>query len=765
MNYQIRDWKRRLFITGSVLVLALGVVAFPTWARTYTVNTLRDYANPKDDGYCTLREAIEAANNAPTTDDCGPGSPFDDIIVFSVSGTIEWYHWWGGFTIQTASSVGKLIIDGTGQTITIKNTGLYSGPFFVDSGGHLTLENLTIEKPYVSQEAGSVISNLGTLSIINVNISNSYGSGFATNPCLISNTGSQATTTITKSTFLSNSGCVVYNVNNGTVTITGSIFSDNSGVTIKNSSGVTSIINSTFSSNGCYSGWCRVIENVSGIVNILHTTISGTKTYAPWGAIYNHSGTVNIKNSIVANTIPEGRDCYNNGIFNAQGVNFSTDGSCPSFTQVTPNQLNLGPLADNGGSTLTHALLVGSIAIDSAPDCTFFDGTTLVIDDQRGINRPQGSHCDAGAYEAELFTLAVTKSGAGSGIVTSDPAGIDCGSDCSEVYPFNTVVNLTATPEVGTEFAGWSGDADCADGIVTMDANKVCTATFTLIQHTLTVNIAGTGSGTVTSSPPGINCPNDCTEGYAYGTNVTFTAVPNASSTFAGWSGDPDCTDGQVTMNASKTCTATFNSVPLCQGVTATSSPQRVTFRRANQQATIQVKIRNNSGATRTVTAITPQAGEPFTIVRISPSLPRTINNRSSRTFTVTVRGPAAGPFPVVAIRPYFDTVLDCGTLTTAAEPRLLVPLRVAGIQTELQGDHVLVEAHGEGIASVQLQLFDLSGKQLLNQASNTTTLMLPIRDSTGQLLANGIYLYVVRVRGYDGREYVSEVHKLVILL
>lgn len=365
----------------------------------------------------------------------------------------------------------------------------------------------------------------------------------------------------------------------------------------------------------------------------------------------------------------------------------------------------------------------------------------------------------------KLFMLAATKTGLGSGTVTSDPPGINCGSDCSESYPFATSVTLLATPNEGSLFGGWGGDPDCTDGQVVMDAHKACIAIFNLqpLQFTLTVTKAGDGNGTVVSNPVGINCGDDCTETYNEGAIVNLIANADPGSVFTGWSGDPDCSDGQVTMNANKTCTATFNLMT-CQGVTATSSPAKVTFRRANQQATIRVTVRNNSGATRTVTAITPQADEPFTIVRISPFVPKTINNRSSRTFTVTVRGPAAGPFPVVATSPYFNTALDCGVLTTAAEPRLLVPLRVEGIHSEFQGDQVLVEARGEGIASVQLRLFDLHGKQLVDQSGDATTLTLPAVDSSGRPLANGVYLYVVRVRGFDGREYVSEVRKLVIL-
>jgi YD repeat-containing protein len=156
-----------------------------------------------------------------------------------------------------------------------------------------------------------------------------------------------------------------------------------------------------------------------------------------------------------------------------------------------------------------------------------------------------------------VHTLTVNKAGTGDGTVTSSPAGIDCGADCTESYNDGTNVTLTAMPAMGSGFTGWSGDADCSDGVVTMDAAKSCTANFTLtIQHPLTVTKDGTGTGMITSSPGGIDCGADCTENYDENTQVTLTVTPDAGSIFTIWTGDADCADGVITLDASKTCTA-----------------------------------------------------------------------------------------------------------------------------------------------------------------------------------------------------------------
>ncbi len=87
---------------------------------------------------------------------------------------------------------------------------------------------------------------------------------------------------------------------------------------------------------------------------------------------------------------------------------------------------------------------------------------------------------------------------------------------------------------------------------------------------TLTVTMAGSGTGTVTSSPAGISCGLDCQEGYLAGTIVTLTAVPSTGYGFTGWSGactgTGTCT---VTMNGAKTVTATFGE---CYGYLVSQS-------------------------------------------------------------------------------------------------------------------------------------------------------------------------------------------------
>jgi Zn-dependent metalloprotease len=165
--------------------------------------------------------------------------------------------------------------------------------------------------------------------------------------------------------------------------------------------------------------------------------------------------------------------------------------------------------------------------------------------------------------------LTVTKAGTGSGTVSSSPAGIACGSTCSSFFAYNTDVTLSASAGVGSTFTGWSGEDCSGTGTcqVTMDQARSVTATFTLNTYVLTVSKAGTGGGTVSSSPAGIDCGSTCSTGFDYNTVVTLSASVGSNSTFTGWSGEGCSGTGtcQVTMDQARSLTATFTVVACAQ--------------------------------------------------------------------------------------------------------------------------------------------------------------------------------------------------------
>ena len=98
------------------------------------------------------------------------------------------------------------------------------------------------------------------------------------------------------------------------------------------------------------------------------------------------------------------------------------------------------------------------------------------------------------------YILNVSKSGGGSGTVTSSPAGINCGSTCSASFNYNTNVTLTAVSSTGSTFTGWSDSGCSGTGTctVTMDAVKSVTANFTHLWQTwyLAEGYTGAGFGT-----------------------------------------------------------------------------------------------------------------------------------------------------------------------------------------------------------------------------------------------------------------------------
>jgi Ca2+-binding RTX toxin-like protein len=171
-----------------------------------------------------------------------------------------------------------------------------------------------------------------------------------------------------------------------------------------------------------------------------------------------------------------------------------------------------------------------------------------------------------GTAGQQKFKLTVTKTG--SGTVTSTDGKINCGTQCTAEYDPNTSVTLKAQADPGSAFGGWSGacsgmDTTCT---LTMNSDKSVTASFAA-GFTLTVNKRGTGSGTVKSNPPGIDCGADCTEDYLKNIEVTLTATPDSDSAVSSWQGCGSASENtcRVRMDKNKTVTVTFvKSVPVC---------------------------------------------------------------------------------------------------------------------------------------------------------------------------------------------------------
>lgn len=154
-----------------------------------------------------------------------------------------------------------------------------------------------------------------------------------------------------------------------------------------------------------------------------------------------------------------------------------------------------------------------------------------------------------------------------AGHVRSEPAGIDCGDDCSEIYASGTAVQLLATAAEGQQFLAWSGD--CAGSgprcTLRMDGPRSTRARFAPLppdSFVLTVSVHGAGS--IASEPPGIACGTDCEERYPAGSAVRLIATADAGHRFAGWSGGcagsaPECT---LDIDRARSASARFEPLP-----------------------------------------------------------------------------------------------------------------------------------------------------------------------------------------------------------
>jgi CSLREA domain-containing protein len=398
-----------------------------------------------DSGAGTLRQAI--------TDACeGATITFDDALsgeTIHLASTLTIFK---DLTIDGSSLASKITLsgdsdnNGTGDVRVLSTT---SPDIF---GRTITLDSLIVAKGYESEGAGLLAGDDTTVNIINSLFS---GNSAASNGGAVSNYG---TVTITDSTFSGNSSAGSFGgggaiLNSQTLTIKGSTFSNNTtgnfgaGGALLNAAPAT-ITNSTFSGNSA-TGIGGAIMTINDLT-MQNSTISGNSALLD-GGLHVDSHVTNLVNTIIANST-SGGDC--SGTLATNTNNLVEDGSCSAALSGDPG---LGALVDNGGPTQTFALLAGSSAIDAGDDSSCA-AAPVNNRDQRGIVRPNGAHCDIGAYEYVDITAPTVTSFTATSPSASLSIPIMAFAASDDVVVTGYMITESAIPPAAGA-AGWTGSA------------------------------------------------------------------------------------------------------------------------------------------------------------------------------------------------------------------------------------------------------------------------------------------------------------------
>ena len=158
------------------------------------------------------------------------------------------------------------------------------------------------------------------------------------------------------------------------------------------------ITNSTISGNTTAEAGGGIETVLTATVTLLNSTVANNEAISG-GGIAQLGASAQMRNTIVAANLPA--DCL--GTLISVGSNLDSDDSCSlvAVTDIPGVDARLGPLADNGGPTETHALRIGSPAIDAGNDAI------APATDQRGL--PRLGPSDIGAFESQAVTTEVTQ--------------------------------------------------------------------------------------------------------------------------------------------------------------------------------------------------------------------------------------------------------------------------------------------------------------------------------------------------------------------
>ncbi len=362
-----------------------------------------------------LRLTCKSEVTVTSAADSGPGSLRKALGSVCVGGEIGFAPELSGQTITnlTPLTLAKNVtIDGAGAPGLAISGGGTVRVFEVNASATATVKNLTLKNGYGWQVAGGILNN-GKLTldhvVVTANTQATDAGDFWQGGGGIYN-GDGATLDLVDSTVSGNSarwsGGAIYGFWNTKINIVRATISGNTsgdvGGGIRSLGNVT-IVNSTLSGNTA-TGWHGgAIFHTDGAMEITNSTLTNNAgpEWAP-SAIFLGSFNAAVPTLKLTNTIISGNRWYacdhwtGASVLTSGGHNLVQDDTCsPSATDLIGVDPLLGPLADNGGPTQTHALLAGSPAIDAGDDAA------APAADQRGVARPQGAHSDIGAVEQQ----------------------------------------------------------------------------------------------------------------------------------------------------------------------------------------------------------------------------------------------------------------------------------------------------------------------------------------------------------------------------
>lgn len=400
-------------------IVILEILGFSAHAATIVVDSTNQENPFTTNGNCTLGEAIVAANTDRPVDGCTAGSGADTIEL----GVGQTYNL-GQAYLATSSALpaiapsppatnGEIIINGHDSIL--NKTGASNHRILeVGEGGNLTLNHLRIAASPDSSGVtvdGGCLFNRGTLFIRDsavLNCSTNGGRGGA-----IYNDRDRVLQ-ISNSTIVFNrtsfNGGGIYSNSNGRLDIFGSMIGPNtanSGGGLYAENNALAIVNTTFADNiASTSGSAIYAYADSNNIALTHATISSNSSSNTVHFELPGSAVVTFRNSII-HTATSARNC--NVAVTDRGGNIDSGNTC-GFLESNRSRINIDPLLDlprdNGGSTFTQALRLGSPAINLgiASACQSMD--------QRGRERrTAGGFCDSGAYEAQAASITAVSGG------------------------------------------------------------------------------------------------------------------------------------------------------------------------------------------------------------------------------------------------------------------------------------------------------------------------------------------------------------------